>query len=70
MLRGEVEDWLAAKDNTLRERAEKLQEDTLWWAKAAAWIAGAGRPVPVAHLNSTASSRVHFARPPVCDPLY
>jgi hypothetical protein len=42
MLRGDVEDWLAAKDNALRERAEKLQEDTLWWAKAAAWIAGAG----------------------------
>jgi hypothetical protein len=42
MLRGDVEDWLAGKDKALRERAEKLQEDTLWWAKAAAWIAGAG----------------------------
>ena len=42
MLRGDVEDWLAERDKALRERAEKLQQDTLWWAKAAAWVAGAG----------------------------
>jgi hypothetical protein len=42
MLRGDVEDWLAEQDKAAKERAEKLQQDTLWWAKAAAWIAGAG----------------------------
>jgi len=42
MLRGDEEDWLAERDKALRERAEKLQQDTLWWAKAAAWVAGAG----------------------------
>ena len=42
MLRGDVENWLAERDKALRERAEKLQQDTLWWAKAAAWVAGAG----------------------------
>jgi len=42
MLRGDVEDWLAEKDNAVRKRAEKLQEYTLRCAKAAAWIAGAG----------------------------
>jgi hypothetical protein len=34
--RGDVEDWLAERSR----EATKLQSDTLWWAKAAAWIAG------------------------------
>jgi hypothetical protein len=42
MLRGDVEAWLAEPDKAARERAEKLQEDTLWWAKAAAWLSGVG----------------------------
>jgi hypothetical protein len=29
MLRGDVEGWLAEQDKALRERAEKLQTDTL-----------------------------------------
>ena len=44
MLRGEVEDWLAEK---YRE-ANKLQHDILWWAKAAAWIAGIGILIGIA----------------------
>ena len=42
MLRSDVEVWLAEKDEAARKRAEKLQEDTLWWAKAAAWLSGIG----------------------------
>jgi hypothetical protein len=42
MLRGDVEVWLAEQDKAARKRAEKLQEDTLWWAKAAAWLSGVG----------------------------
>jgi hypothetical protein len=42
MLRGDVEAWLAGQDKAARKRAEKLQEDTLWWAKAAAWLSGVG----------------------------
>jgi hypothetical protein len=38
MTRGDVEDWLAEQD---REAARR-QIDTLWWAKAAAWIGAAG----------------------------
>jgi hypothetical protein len=48
MLRGDVENWLAQKDKALREHAQKLQEDTLWWAKAAAWIGVAGILVAMA----------------------
>jgi hypothetical protein len=36
-LRGDVEDWLAERNR----QSDKLQAETLWWAKAAAWIAGA-----------------------------
>jgi hypothetical protein len=39
MLRGDVEGWLAERDKAHRD--EKLQ-DTLWWARITAWIAGAG----------------------------
>ena len=42
MLRGDVEVGLAEQDKAARKRAEKLQEDTLWWAKAAAWLSGVG----------------------------
>jgi hypothetical protein len=38
MTRGDVEDWLAEQDR----EATKRQMDTLWWAKAAAWIGAAG----------------------------
>jgi hypothetical protein len=34
--RGDVEEWLAERTR----EAAKLQLDTLWWAKAAAWISG------------------------------
>jgi hypothetical protein len=42
MLRSDVEGWLGEQDKAARKRAEKLQEDTLWWAKAAAWFSGVG----------------------------
>ena len=42
MLRRDVEDWLVEQDKVARKRVEKLQEDTLWWAKAAAWLSGVG----------------------------
>jgi hypothetical protein len=42
MLRDDVEVWLAEQDKAARKRGEKLQEDTLWWAKAAAWLSGVG----------------------------
>jgi hypothetical protein len=42
MLRGDVEAWLAEQDKAARKRAEKMQEDTLWWAKTAAWLSGVG----------------------------
>jgi hypothetical protein len=54
MLRSDVEDWLASQDRALRDRAEKLQRDTLWWAKAAAWIAGVGIVAGAAVLFSLA----------------
>jgi hypothetical protein len=38
MARGDVEGWLAEQDR----EATKRQIDTLWWAKAAAWISAAG----------------------------
>jgi hypothetical protein len=36
VLRGDVEEWIAKRNET----ADRLQSQTLWWAKAAAWIAG------------------------------
>jgi hypothetical protein len=42
MLRSDVEGRLGEQDKAARKRAEKLQEDTLWWAKAAAWLSGIG----------------------------
>src|SRR5262245_43206282 len=31
MLRSDVEGWLGEQNKAARKRAEKLQEDTLWW---------------------------------------
>jgi len=50
MLRGDVADWLARQDRALRDRA--VQRDTLWWAKAAAWIAGVRIVVGAARIFS------------------
>lgn len=36
VLRGDVEEWIAERNAA----ADRLQSQTLWWAKAAAWIAG------------------------------
>jgi hypothetical protein len=43
MDRGDVEDWLAERTR----ETEKMQSDTLWWAKAAAWIGAIGSAVGV-----------------------
>jgi hypothetical protein len=48
MTRGDVEDWLARQDRALRDHAESLQLDILWWAKAAAWIGVVGIAVGAA----------------------
>lgn len=44
LTRSDVEAWLAEKDRAAR----RLQSDTLWWAKAAAWIGIAGIVVAIA----------------------
>jgi hypothetical protein len=43
LLRGDVEEWLAEKD----KEAAKLQQKTLAWARAAAWISIVGIVVAV-----------------------
>ena len=44
MTRGDIEEWLAEQSH----RASKQQDDILWWAKAATWVAGVGIIVAIA----------------------
>src|SRR5262245_20244780 len=39
--RGDVQDWLAQLEGKASLQLLQLQERTLWWAKAAAWIGAA-----------------------------
>ena len=38
MTRGHIEEWLAEQSH----KASKQQEDILWWARAATWVAVGG----------------------------
>jgi hypothetical protein len=38
MTRGDIEEWLAEQSR----KASKQQDDILWWAKAATWVAVGG----------------------------
>jgi hypothetical protein len=42
MLRSDVEDWLFEKETQASKKIIQLQEDTLRWAKLAAWIGVVG----------------------------
>jgi hypothetical protein len=42
MLRSDVEDWLFDKEIEASQKSLQVQEDTLRWAKLAAWIGVAG----------------------------
>ncbi len=44
MTRGDIEEWLAEQSR----RAAKQQDDILWWAKAATWVAAVGILVAIA----------------------
>jgi len=44
MTRGDIEEWLAEQSH----KASKQQDDILWWAKAATWVAVGGIVVAIA----------------------
>ena len=47
MLRGDVAEWVAEKDQALQQEQTQLQVNTLFWAKVAAWVGVTGIVVAI-----------------------